>query len=127
MIENCILEKDPKIEIEPEDFSDEADSTNLIRKRVRGTKLEGAFKRVKGRVVGQSGQTITVLPKGNKGETVYLKRDVAETKILPSKSKMPKVIKGAIEKKVKKVKVSQGKSPRWKRYRQVLHKQLPPR
>ena len=40
MIEKCILEGDPKIEIEPEDFSDEVDSTILIRERVRGTKLE---------------------------------------------------------------------------------------
>ena len=33
-IEKCILEQDPKIEIEPEDFSDEADSTILVRERV---------------------------------------------------------------------------------------------
>ena len=32
MIEKCILEKDPKINLEPEDFSDEADSTIFIRK-----------------------------------------------------------------------------------------------
>ena len=67
MIENCILEKDPKINQEPEDFSDEADSTILIRERVRGTKLEGSFKRVKGKIVGQSGHTIRVLPKGHNG------------------------------------------------------------
>ena len=40
MNENCYLEKDPKINLEPEDFSDEADFTILIRERVRGTKLE---------------------------------------------------------------------------------------
>ena len=33
-IEKCILEQDPKIEIEPEDFSDEADSTILVRESV---------------------------------------------------------------------------------------------
>ena len=37
MIEKCILEKDPLIEIEPQDFSDEADSTILLRERMRGT------------------------------------------------------------------------------------------
>ena len=101
-IENCISEKDPKINLEPEDFSDEADSTMLVRERVRGTNLEGSFKRVKGKIVGQSGHTITVLPKGQKGETVYSKRDMAINKNLPSSSKMPKVSKGAIEKKVQK-------------------------
>ena len=46
MIKKCILEKDPQIGIEPEDFSEEADSTILVRERVRGTKLESAFKKV---------------------------------------------------------------------------------
>ena len=36
MIEKCILEQDPKIVIEPEDFSDEADSPILVRERVQG-------------------------------------------------------------------------------------------
>ena len=54
------LEQDPRIEIEPEDFSEEADSTILVRERVRGTKLEGAFKKVKGKIVGESSHTITV-------------------------------------------------------------------
>ena len=36
-------------------------------------------------------------------------KDVAVTKSLPSTSTMPKVSKGAIEKKVKKAKVNQGK------------------
>ena len=112
MIEKCILEKDRKINLEPEDFSDEADSTILIRERVRGTKLEGSFKRVKGKIVGQSGHTITVLPKGQKGETVYSKRDVAKTKNWPSTSKMAKVSKKTSEKKVKRAKVIQGKGNR---------------
>ena len=116
MIEKCILEKDPKINQEPEDFSDEADSTILIRERVRGTKLEGSFKRVKGKIVGQSGHTITVLPKGQKGETVYSKRDVAITKNWPSTSKMSKVSKRTIEKKVQKAKVIQGKKDREEKY-----------
>ena len=50
MIEKCILEQDPQIEIEPEDFSEEADSTILVRERVRGTKLECTFKKVKGKL-----------------------------------------------------------------------------
>ena len=112
MIEKCILEKDPKINLEPEDFSDEADSTILIRERVRGTKLEGSFKRVKGKIVGQSGHTITVLPEGQKGDTVYSKRDVAITKNWPSTSKMSKASERTIEKKVQKAKVIRGKRDR---------------
>ena len=75
MVEKCVLDKDPLIEIDPEDFS-ETDSTILVRERMRGTKLEGAFKKVKGAVEGQSGHTITILPKTGK-ERTYSKRDVA--------------------------------------------------
>ena len=78
IIEKCFLDKDPQIKIEPKDFSEEADSTILVRERVRGTKLEGAFKKVKGQIVGQSNHTITVLPSTGK-QTVYSKRDVANT------------------------------------------------
>ena len=45
-IEKCVLEKDPAIVIELEDFFEEAASTLLLRERVRGTKLESAFKNV---------------------------------------------------------------------------------
>ena len=38
MIIKCFLEKDPQIQIHPEDFSEEADSTILVRERVKGTK-----------------------------------------------------------------------------------------
>ena len=72
MIEKCILEKDPQVEIEPEDFSEEADSTILVRHLVRGTRLEGAFKKVKGKFVGESSPTITVLPKAGH-QVVYWK------------------------------------------------------
>ena len=78
IFEKCILNKDAQIEIEPEDFSEETDSAILVRERVRRTKLEGAFKKVKGRNVGQSSHTITVLPSAGK-KTVYSKRDVVNT------------------------------------------------
>ena len=78
LTEKCILEKDPAIDSEPEDFS-EADSTILVRERerVRGTKLESAFKRIRGQVVNQSENTITIVPKASKKEIIYSKRDVA--------------------------------------------------
>ena len=82
IIEKCILDKDPQIEIEPEGLSEEADSTIPVRERVRGMKLEGAFKKVKGQIVGQSSHTITVLPSTGK-KTVCSKRDVANTVYRP--------------------------------------------
>ena len=54
MIQKGILEKAPLIAIETEDFSDKADSTILVRDRMCRTKLEGAYRKVKGKVVGQS-------------------------------------------------------------------------
>ena len=77
LIEKCILEKHPAIEIEPDDFTKEAGATILVRKRVLGTKLESAFKRVKGQELSQSNNTITVIPKASKRETIYSKRDIA--------------------------------------------------
>ena len=76
MIEKCILDQDPRIEIEPENFSEEEESTILVRERVRGTKLEGAFKKVKDQIVGESTHTITILPETGR-KVVYSKRDVA--------------------------------------------------
>ena len=87
MIEKCILDQDPRIEIEPEDFSEEADSTILVRERVRGTKLEGAFKKVEGQIVGESAHTITIPPKTGK-QVVYSKGDVATGISKASSSKM---------------------------------------
>ena len=78
MIEKFILDRDPLIEIEPEDFSDDADSSILIRERVRGTTLEGAFKKVRGNIVKETGNTLTILPRCGKS-TIISKMDVANT------------------------------------------------
>ena len=77
LIENFILEKDPAIEIEREDFSEEADSIILICERVRGSTLEGAFKKVRGKIMQETNNTITVLHSSSKKPTTYSKRDVA--------------------------------------------------
>ena len=76
-VRKCFLEKDPQLQIEPEDFSEEADSKILVRERVKGTKLEGNFKKIKGQIINPSENTITVLPKSGK-QTIYSKRDVAK-------------------------------------------------
>ena len=88
MIEQCILDQDPGVEIEQEDFSEEADSTTLVRERVRGTKLEGAFNKVNGQIVDQSSHTITILPTTGR-QVVYSKRDVATNVHKASSSKVP--------------------------------------
>ena len=105
LIEKCILEKDPAIEIEPEDFSEEGDSTIFVRERVRGSKLESAFKKVRGQIVRQSENTVTVVPNTNNKEVIYSKRDVASSSKTNSKDKKPKQKK--IEKGTKTPKMSE--------------------
>ena len=61
MIEKCVLKRDPQIEIEPEGFREEADSTILVGERVKESKLEDAFKKVKSKKVDDSTHTLTVL------------------------------------------------------------------
>ena len=78
MIGKYVLDKDRGIEIESEDFSEEADSTILERERVRGTKLEGAFRKVKGNIVNESENKLKFLLKTGKSFTLS-KRDVAKT------------------------------------------------
>ena len=78
MIGKSILEKDPRREIEPEDFSEEADSTILVRERVRGTTLKGTFRNVKGSFVNESENTLKILLKTGKSFTLS-KRDIAKT------------------------------------------------
>ena len=78
MIRKCILEKEAQLQIEPEDLSDKADSTKLVRARVRGTKLAGNFKKMKGKVIDQSEHTMSVWPKPGK-QIIVSKRDVAKT------------------------------------------------
>ena len=67
----------PQLQIEPENFSEEADSTILVREGVKGTKLEGNFEKIKGQIISQSENTITVLPKSGK-QTIYSKRDMVK-------------------------------------------------
>ena len=80
----------------PADFSEEVDSIILVRERVRGSNLEGAYKKKKGKIIDEASPTISVLPK--KGKTViYSKRDVAlqRSKLTksPQSDKKPKQLK----------------------------------
>ena len=120
LIEKCVLEKDPAINMEPEDFSEEADSTILVRERVRGTKLEAPFKKVKGKVVEQTDHTITVKQSSSKMSTTYSKRDVANSTELTKKIKVPKEKKVAKSGSEPKSSEQSGKGKRPKRKRQAI-------
>ena len=50
IIRKYFSKKDPQLQIESEDFSEEADSTILVSERVKGTKLEGNYKSIKGKI-----------------------------------------------------------------------------
>ena len=100
MIEKCILEKDLKINLEPEDFSDEADSTILIRERVRGRKDS--------RSVRTYNHSAT---KGTKRRNSVLKERRGDNQTL-AKYKQNVKSKRTIEKKVQKAKVIQGNRDR---------------
>ena len=77
MIKQCILENDPQLQIEPQDFSEEAYLNILVRERVKSTKLGGNYKRIKGKNAGQGENTITMLPKSGKPVTIS-KQDVSQ-------------------------------------------------
>ena len=75
-VNDFISERDPKLQINEEDFSPDVDSTVLIRERTRGSKLDGTFTKRKAKIVAESKHTITILPNKGKMVTLY-KRDVA--------------------------------------------------
>ena len=61
------------------DCSAEVDSTILVQETVRGSKLDGDFKKKKGMIPGETWHTISVLP--NVGKTVvYSKRNLVVEK-----------------------------------------------
>ena len=63
-----ISEQDPDLQFDNSDFQDELDSTVLVRERVRGTKLQGAFDKKTGRKIKESAHTITLLPEGSRNQ-----------------------------------------------------------
>ena len=93
----------PEIEIELEDFIEEAYSSILVGERERRTKLEGVFKQAGGQIVSQSSHSITVLPKSGKAnKTTYSKRDVAISQDSPTTRKLAKSLNVASEEKQQK-------------------------
>ena len=75
------LATDPNLELNKSDFAPDQDSTILVRKRSRGSKLDGTFAKKRAYFVRQSPHTLTVQHPGQTLPTTYSKRDLAETPI----------------------------------------------
>ena len=74
-----ISESSEELKLSPSDFESGQDSTIFVRERVRGTKLENAYKKRKGTILDQSQHTITFLPAGKTQETIIFKWDIVKT------------------------------------------------
>ena len=73
-----VSETESKLTFSPSDFEEEIDSATLVRKRKKGSKLEGPYARTVGKVLKETVHTITFLPNKNKKKIVLSKRDVAK-------------------------------------------------
>ena len=68
----------PEFSLTEKDFESGQDSTILVRKRTKGSKLVGAYRKGKGILLEQSNHTITFLPAGQSQTTVISKRDMGQ-------------------------------------------------
>ena len=81
-----------KVKLSSSDFESGQYSTILVRERVRGGKLESAYKMRKGKLLDQSEHTITFLPAGSNQKTVISKYSKSErTNIQLAKSRSPTI------------------------------------
>ena len=65
-----------EVKLTESDIESGQDSTILVRGRIRGSKLQGAFQKRKGILLEQSDHTITFLPTGKETPTDVSQRDV---------------------------------------------------
>lgn len=77
-----VSEEDRNLVINPSDFEEDVDSTILVRERTRGSKLEPCFKKKSGKIIKETGTTITILPENKKRTTLYSNRDVAKPPVV---------------------------------------------
>ena len=71
------------------DLPADQDSELLIRERARGSKLENAYKKKKGRIVAETQHTVTMKERGKSLPTLYSKREVASSRKLATSQKKP--------------------------------------
>ena len=72
-----ISEKDAKFQLALDELPHNADSTILIRQRVRGSELEYAFRKQRGQTVKERTHTLSLLPSGTTALHLLSTRDVA--------------------------------------------------
>ena len=75
---NHCLEDDNTLNLCPDQFAKDDDSTIFPRDRTKNTKLEGQFKKKSGTVVAESDHTVRMETK--RGRQVISKRDIAKKK-----------------------------------------------
>ena len=71
------LEIDKNLELSPDEFPKDGDSTIFLRDRTRNSKLESHFKRKRSTIAKETAHTITM--ETPRGRQVYAKRDVSKT------------------------------------------------
>ena len=84
-IPKTCLETEDALQLTPEDFPKDDDSTIFLRDKTKNTKLEGQFKKRHGNIMAESSHTITL--ENERGRQVIAKRDIAKQR---SKSHNPK-------------------------------------
>ena len=85
---NKSLENDKQLQLSPEEFPKDDDSTIFLRDRTMNTKLEGQFKKKRGIIAAESSHIITI--EAPRGRQTYSKRDVAKPTTGKGKSTSPK-------------------------------------
>ena len=77
--EKDVSEQVSKVSFEKSDCEEEVDSTILVRERARGSKLESAFQKKRGRILDETDHTLTFLPERKKKPTKWSERDMAKS------------------------------------------------
>ena len=81
------LEIDENLQLSPDEFPKDGDSTIFLRDRTRNTKLESQFKRKRSTIAKETTHTITM--ETPRGRQVHAKRDVSKTTKQESTSHSP--------------------------------------
>ena len=84
-----VSDNDSTFELEMSEFPPDQDSELLIRERARGSKLENAYKKKKGKIVAETQHTVTMKGRGKSLPTLHSKREVAASRKLATSQKKP--------------------------------------
>ena len=82
------LENDKTLQLSPEEFPRDYDSTVFMRNKTRNTKLEGQFSKKKGNIVQETEHTVTMSTP--RGRQVISKRDIVKVKKTKKRFLQPK-------------------------------------